>query len=321
MRTGSQSSMSVVESLPAYDDNRSPQYEELSPHLRPNSSEPSLQESERYQQQQRSWQGQFLITTSGLGVAMSDSSLRSLKFTLTVLRGASDQVGNVMRALRILLDEYEQSRSTAQPNGQAFSPNEKAPYSHRQHQTQSDVAAANEEQSRVLAERIKSLSDSLWSTLRQTIATISQYTGSALPDNAASLVRRQLLSLPQRWRTAASSSASRNPSASSGEPMASPMGTGNDSDGGQAVMAANRILIFGQESLDMLSQVSLVVSGTIRSAEQWLDSLGRRREDGENSPNDHAMVNGVGHEQGHRAVLNGMYVAGQPWSGDGKERQ
>ncbi|KAF2096217.1 Opi1-domain-containing protein, partial [Rhizodiscina lignyota] len=267
MRTGSQSSMSIVESLPAYDDNRSPHYEELSPLLRAEKQqegEPSSYEQQR-QRVESTWHGQLLMTTSGLGVALSDSSLRSLKYTLSVLGRTTDEIGNLMRALKILLNEYQQSESSSQSNGQ----NEKAPLAGPQYQQdQRQVSAENEERSRRLAERIKSYSNTLWSLLRETVATISQYTGSALPDNAASLVRRQLMSLPQRWRTAASFGSS-NPSVSSGDPSSS------DSPN-QAVIAANRILNFGQESLDMLSQVSLVVSGTIRSAEQWLDSMGRR---------------------------------------------
>ena len=86
-RAGSQASF--AESLPAYDSNRSPPYEEES------TSAPSEQASEsangfQLATQQRTavasrrgsttygWGQQLLITTSGLGVACSDSSLKSL---------------------------------------------------------------------------------------------------------------------------------------------------------------------------------------------------------------------------------------------------
>ena len=37
----------------------------------------------------------------------------------------------------------------------------------------------------------------------QSVTThVSRYTGGALPENAGALVRRQLMSVPQRWRVA-----------------------------------------------------------------------------------------------------------------------
>ena len=41
--------------------------------------------------------------------------------------------------------------------------------------------------------------------------------------------------------------------------------------------SAHRILLLAKEGLDMVSQVSGIVDGTIVSAEAWCERLGRRR--------------------------------------------
>ncbi|KAF1981400.1 Opi1-domain-containing protein, partial [Aulographum hederae CBS 113979] len=235
MRAASQSSF--AESLPAYDENRSPQYEErgaLATTERPRSS--------------HGWSTQIMITTSGLGVALHDSSLRSLKYTLRVLEEASTRIGNIMRALKMLLEDYERTIApNQQQNGGSSST----------HPQESHLSPEQERASRTIAERIQTLGHDIWQTLRSLVDSVSKYTGGALPENAGQLVRRQLMSLPHRWLNA-SQSASSQPAAS------------------EATKGANRMLAFGKESLEMVEQVTLIVSGTIKSAEQWLDSMGRR---------------------------------------------
>jgi len=86
-RTGSLTSF--TETLPAYDENLSPAYEKPA-------------------QSQQTWKAKVMITTSGLGVALSDASLRSLKFCLSLLRQASSHLTSIMMALRSLLEEYNQ---------------------------------------------------------------------------------------------------------------------------------------------------------------------------------------------------------------------
>ena len=89
----------------------------------------------------------------------------------------------------------------------------------------------------------------------------SKYAGGALPENARILVRRHLTSLPQRFRIATMSD--RNP---------------NSQDSESALTeGAQKVLVLAKEGLDMVVQVSGVVDGTIVSAEQWLDRMGKRR--------------------------------------------
>ncbi|KAF2090708.1 Opi1-domain-containing protein [Saccharata proteae CBS 121410] len=240
---------------PPYDSNRSPEYEERSDN-----------QTDRYHDHRHSdsrpvhWSTRMIITTSGLGAALSEKSLRSLKFCLGILRQATNHLGNVMRALRLVLSDYESSTRPL-PTDFKSSDSEKGVGSGRllreieEHQ--------REAQARMLAERIKTLSEDIWQTLKNVVASVSRYTGGALPDNAGALVRRQLLSVPQRWQAASAASSQQEQDRSNGAPT--------------EVRTANRMLAFATEGLDMMAQVSMVVESTIVSAEQWLDSLGRKR--------------------------------------------
>ena len=53
---------------------------------------------------------------------------------------------------------------------------------------------------------------------------------------------------------------------------------------------ANRVLVLAKEGLDMMAQVSGVLDGTIVSAEEWCERLGRtRREEREQENDDRSM--------------------------------
>ncbi|KAF5695951.1 hypothetical protein FGLOB1_13902 [Fusarium globosum] len=219
------STTSTVDTLPAYDELRSPAYTETDA----NSPRPSRPNS--------AWQSRLITSTSGLSVAMSQESLRSLKYCLQWLRWANDHIARVISALKTTLDEYEKV-----PDGQAGE--------------QADPESRSQ-----LAARITNLKGDVLRTLREAINTVSRYAGGALPENARILVRRHLTSLPQRFRVA----------------------TMTDRNAGQQdsetalTEGAHKVLVLAKEGLDMVVQVSGVVDGTIVSAEQWLDRMGKRR--------------------------------------------
>lgn len=262
-RTRGDSDISSVreETLPPYDTERSPEYEErntnghINGHTRQlallNGNQKSCNESS----QSPHWSTRVMITTSGLGVALSEKSLRSLKFCLNLLRDATAHIGTAMRALKMVLEDFE--RAT---NGSNQYNNEKSVGSRQLMEEQQ-----REEESRRLANRIKAISQEIWETIKKVCSSVSQYTGGALPENAGNIVRRQLLSVPQRWQAANAASTRNGQDGEDGEPA--------------EVRGANRMLAFAKEGLDMIAQVSLVVESTIKSAEQWLDSLGRKRTD------------------------------------------
>ncbi|KAF9771538.1 hypothetical protein IL306_010801 [Fusarium sp. DS 682] len=226
------STTSTVDTLPAYDELRSPAYTETDS----NSSRPSRPNS--------AWQSRLITSTSGLSVAMSQESLRSLKYCLQWLRWANDHIARVISALKTTLDEYEKVPQDEQ-------------------QVEHDPESRSQ-----LAARISTLKGDVLRTLREAINTVSKYAGGALPENARILVRRHLTSLPQRFRVA----------------------TMTDRNAGQQdsetalTEGAHKVLVLAKEGLDMVVQVSGVVDGTIVSAEQWLDRMGKRRAQEDEKP-------------------------------------
>lgn len=253
-RTRGGSHSSYAESLPAYDDQRSPNYEEnavmTDSSATTTGKEPDRrQQSTAVQDRRVAWSTQLIMTTSGLGVALSAASLRSLKQCLHLLRGATSHIDSVMRALKLLLEEYEtalrRQRASSGDDGQEL-PTE---------------GENKDDQVRQIAEKIKTLSSDIWQTLQSVVQSVSRHTGGALPQNASQVVRTQLLSVPQRWQLAGRRTAGPAPDEEAGD--------------GEAVRGANRMLAFAMEGLDMMGQITTVVDGTVQSAESWLARIGR----------------------------------------------
>ena len=242
-----------VDSLPLYDEeNRSPAYEEREP---PDSHGRQHTElTARPPLPPRSWSTQLMISTSGLGAALNENALRSLKFCLNILNGANRHTRCLLEALKRLLQDFNSSSDRLEEG--------------RPRQTDGDTIMTDEgsadDRPAQIAERIKQLNAEIWNTLKNVVNTVSQYTGGALPENASVVVRWQLMSVPQRWQRAGAR-------------------TGIEGNGGEedTVKAGNRMVEFAVEGLDMMDQVGGVVESTICSAERWLDSMGRKKEDGE----------------------------------------
>lgn len=160
-RTRSSSDISMAETLPPYDDIRSPRYEE-----KPRRQTPAT------------WQSRLVISTSGLGVAMSEESLRSLQYCLTWLRWANGRLGRSIVALQRALTEWENQKKNQTEGGENAS---------------------------LLTQRIQAVREDVLSTLKQVVDVVSKYAGGALPENARHLVRRHLTSLPHRFQMASTS--------------------------------------------------------------------------------------------------------------------
>ncbi|KAF2626634.1 clock-controlled protein-like protein 8 [Macroventuria anomochaeta] len=270
-RGGSQSS--CAESLPAYDDQRSPNYEEnatmTDPSTTATAKEPERrQQSSAVQDRRVAWSTQLIMTTSGLGVALSAASLRSLKHCLHLLRGATSHIDSVMRALKLVLEEYE----TALRQRRASDADDKE-------EVKTGEGEEKEDEVRKIAEKIKTLSSDIWQTLQGVVQSVSRHTGGALPQNASQVVRTQLLSVPQRWQLAGRRTAGQPQDEEAGE--------------GEAVRGANRMLAFAMEGLDMMGQITTVVDGTVQSAESWLARIGRAppSRNGESSGEKRAIEN------------------------------
>ena len=234
---------STIETLPAYDDNRSPPYAE---HLAPEEHRENPAAS------------RVVMTTSGLGIAMTEESLRSLKYCLGWLRWANDHIGTVVTSLKTTMDKYEKAQSETPGEDQAMQ------------EASSDEAADRNQ----LADKITVYKSDVLKTLQEVINTVSRHAGGALPENARDLVRHHLTSLPQRFRVA---SALGNQQQQQGQSAAQ-----GDEEAGrekEARESAQRVLLLAREGLDMMAQVSGVLDGTIVSAEEWCERLGQRKRD------------------------------------------
>lgn len=239
----------MAETLPPYDDMMSPRYEE---------------KAGQQQQTSPTWQSRLVISTSGLGVAMSEESLRSLQYCLTWLRWANGRLGKAIVALQSALTEWENHKAGLRQQSDA----------------EMGDRVNNSENASVLTQRIQAVKEDVLLTLKQVVNVVSKYAGGALPENARHLVRRHLTSLPHRFQMASTSQ----------PPPDSPAASSD------ATVGAHRILVLANEGLDILGQVSGVVNDTLVSAEHWCERLGRKRPEngaapdaGKQDPSPHAQ--------------------------------
>jgi hypothetical protein len=229
-----------AENLPPYRASKPPSYrEEYSP--------AALDRSQQRPPHNRSWSsqmaGQMFVMTSGLGVALSVTSRRSLQYCLHFLSQATVHIATVSDALKMVLEQYDEARDSFHKN------NEKS-----MEEGQRPKTPDHDEAARRLADIIKKHSDDIWTTLKQVTNYVSSSAGGALPDNARHFVTNQLMSLPQRWRLVSA----------------------NQTGESETSRGAHRMVAFATEGLDMMSQVSHVVKATLDSAERWLQRAGRR---------------------------------------------
>ena len=163
------SELSLPETLPPYDENTSPSYDDVG------REKPAANNSRN-----SNWQSRLVISTSGLGVAMSEESLHSLQYCLTWLRWANGRLGKAILALQGALKEWDASR---QQNGENHSASRHT----------------------LLSQQIQAVKEDVLATLKQVVNVVSKYAGGALPENARNLVRRHLTSLPHRFQVASTS--------------------------------------------------------------------------------------------------------------------
>lgn len=245
------SSTSTIDTLPAYDEVRSPAYTE---------SAVVAQSTGSQLDQTQAWQTRLLMTTSGLSVAMSSESLRSLKYCLRWLRWTNDHMGRTISSLKAALEDYEK---TTDSNGAGTNGPE-------QDDSMTGVEGGSgtktpEEARTEMANHIQTVKGDILKTLQDVVTNVSKYAGGGLPDNARVLVRRHLTSLPQRFRLATMSE-------SEGDRP-------REKDSDSALRErAQKVLVLAKEGLDMVTQISGVLDGTIVSAEEWCERMGKKRD-------------------------------------------
>ncbi|KAI7375484.1 hypothetical protein KC332_g18623, partial [Hortaea werneckii] len=190
----------------------------------------------------RTWSQQIFFTTSGLGVAMSERSRGSLHYCIGILNRSAEHISTVAKALQLVLDQYDQAR--LHYHQQRASAAEKG---ERPQTPDQDEAA------RHLAAIIKQHCDDIWQTLKGVVHSVSVTVGGALPLNAREFVRRQLMSLPGRWRRVSDNQRSES----------------------ETSRMATRMIDFAREGLDMIDQVGQTCQSTLESAEGWMNMVGR----------------------------------------------
>jgi hypothetical protein len=232
--------MTYTETLPAYNaGDRSPPY-----------PEDQLLVKTNRPQSPANWRQQLVISTSGLGVAMSDESLRSLRYCLSWLRWANGRLGEAIANLKALMERWDEG----------VAPNERpSPMS-----LASITQSQEDSRQAALSARIAALKADVLQTLKHVMGIVSNYAGGALPQNARDLVHRHLTSLPRRFSLATMAGGDGGNSETAGQ---------HDSE---AVNSGKRVMLLAQEGLDMMTQVSRVVNDTLVSAEGWCEKLGRR---------------------------------------------
>lgn len=280
--------MREAEQLPPYDDQRSPRYEEIGtgnavtpPSTNGNGEIMVQSDASSPEPQGRPWQRRLMISTSGLGVAMSEESLRNLTYCLQWLRGANTRLGTVIANLKALFAEWDGS-------GQQQRSQDMQSQSTTTTQTRSENGQADPHGH--FAARVEALRTEVFALLKQCVNIVSTYAGTSLPDNARNLVRRHLNSLPRRFMIA-------NRSTTSAAPSPSADGSANTStegSGSETRTNAHRAVVLAQEGLDMMVQVTQVVNDTLVSAESWCDKLGRKRQRERSSGEIQVQQNGNG---------------------------
>lgn len=233
----SNSQMTFAETLPAYNPgDRSPPYSEQQVLLQSRQPPPP------------NWRQQLVVSTSGLGIAMSDESIRSLRYCLSWLRWANGRLGEAIQNLRNLLERWDEG----------ITPGEHPPTMSVANMTQTQ----EERRHAALSARIAALKADVLQTLKHVVGIVSNYAGGALPQNARELVHRHLTSLPQRFSLANMAGSDESDITGSGS--------------SEAAKSGRRVMVLAQEGLDMMTQVSRVVNDTLVSAEGWCEKLGRR---------------------------------------------
>lgn len=249
------SELSFAEPLPPYDEERSPTYEEK-----------QVSESRQEEDSQRiqNWQTRLMLSTSGLGVAMSDESLRSLKYCLNGVRWANRRLCEIVVALRKVIEEWIRSRQDSSQGPYPAGDGSRLRSDSHEQNTNASATSTPPRDRTLILQHVQALKSDAIQTMKQVVNIVSKYAGGALPENARNLIHKYLTSIPHRFRLASMSNESES-------------GDGGQVPESETITNAKRAMALVREGLDLLAQISGVLDGTIVSAEEWCDRLGRRK--------------------------------------------
>lgn len=179
-------------------------------------------------------------TASGLSLAVSYESRRSLKYCISWLQYAIAHTEHHIAVLRALIDSMRQNPDTVI-----------GPVAQQLVQIQTDIT----------------------NIIRSVITVASRYASDALPDYACKLVRQFILSLPECWSNKLASL-----HLSEADLRATP--TDNEEGAIPAYLptarceqAATKILTLAVESLDIIRNVAQVIGDVVDRADSWAERL------------------------------------------------
>ncbi|KAF9913922.1 hypothetical protein BX616_009300 [Lobosporangium transversale] len=196
-------------------------------------------------QQFSGWKGVVASvgTASAAGVAIfSEESMKSLKYCLQWLQYAVHHIEHQIGLLRtFLVSLASPSKST-------------------------EIVPST------AASTLASIKKEVVDTLRKVISIVSRYAGACLPDPAKISVRQFILSMPVRWATLNNESV---PSTPIGSPSLGPIDRSPDEIAAlnETSERATRVLVFANESSDMLKSVAGIFKDSVDKAENWMDKL------------------------------------------------
>ncbi|KAK9370942.1 transcription factor Opi1 [Lipomyces kononenkoae] len=196
-----------------------------------------------------------ITNASGLTVAMSDESLKSLRYCLQWLKYANSHLTKAVETLQVLLEEQQQRSQQSLPLAQSTDASSNPSTSQQQQQ---------QRRSQLLAKVAATKAD-IVATIKKVVGVVSTYAGAALPEPARSHVRGYLLILPSRWAQASSALQDSRRNAT------------DRHDESCEREHANRVIVLASEALQMLGGVMHVVGDTLDRAEGWCDRMGRRQ--------------------------------------------
>ena len=249
-------SLSITSSdiLPPYDDQRSPQYVE----------QESVQDSRPKNQrgQPKTWSSKLIISTSGLGVAMRQDSLECLRYCLEWVRWANNHLRRITIDIRDIIQKPEGDKQQSSSKADARA----GQLSGIVLNEGDDKTQDNQDEN----QKIQLLTNQVLEIMKHITSVISEYAGSALPENARAVVAQHLMAIPQRFRSVSMRHSDTN-SLNLHRPV---------------VSQAHKVLGLAREGLDTMAHIHMVINGTIESAEAWCERLGRqgRRQSTEGQP-------------------------------------